>query len=148
MPHLGDSFACEGTAVQRLDCPADGSKVGRFQNLCNPHESAASTHGRHPAVHRAAELLKNLGTRDLMSGDPFNGMAVIEAKVLRILHNYAFYEDPSRLIRATRLAARFHWTLEERTQARYNAAKENNYIENISDRAVGHRDSSPGASRK
>jgi len=33
---------------------------------------------------------------------------------------------------------RFHWTLEERTQARYDAAKENNYIENISDRAVGH----------
>jgi tRNA nucleotidyltransferase (CCA-adding enzyme) len=58
--------------------------------------------------------------------------------VLRVLHNYAFYEEPSRLIRATRLMTRFHWTLEERTQARYDAAKENNYIENISDRAVGH----------
>jgi hypothetical protein len=58
--------------------------------------------------------------------------------VLRVLHNYAFYEEPSRLIRATRLITRFHWTLEERTQARYDAAKENNYIENISDRAVGH----------
>src|SRR5262249_47440486 len=48
------------------------------------------------------------------------------------------YEEPSRLIRATRLITRFHWTLEERTQARYDAAKENNYIENVSDRAVGH----------
>jgi tRNA nucleotidyltransferase (CCA-adding enzyme) len=85
----------------------------------------------------AMALSLNPGSRGLLT-DPFNGMADIEAKVLRILHNYAFYEDPSRLIRATRLIARFHWTLEERTQARYQAAKENNYIENIADRALGH----------
>jgi tRNA nucleotidyltransferase/poly(A) polymerase len=85
----------------------------------------------------AMALSLNPGSRGLLT-DPFNGVADIEGKLLRILHNYAFYEDPSRLIRATRLATRFHWTLEERTQARYNAAKESNYIENISDRAVGH----------
>src|SRR5579864_4526466 len=85
----------------------------------------------------AMALSLNPGSRGLLT-DPFNGVADIEAKVLRVLHNYAFYEEPSRLIRATRLLTRFHWTLEERTQARYDAAKENNYIENISDRAVGH----------
>jgi len=47
-------------------------------------------------------------------------------------------EDPSRLIRASRFAARFHWPLEERTQARYDSAKENNYIEYITDRAIGY----------
>jgi len=85
----------------------------------------------------AMALSLNPGSRGLLT-DPYNGVADIEAKLLRVLHNYAFYEDPSRLIRVIRLATRFHWSLEERTQARYAAAKENNYIENISDRAMGH----------
>lgn len=85
----------------------------------------------------AMALSLNPGSRGLLL-DPFNGMADIEAKVIRILHNYAFLEDPSRLIRAARFSARFHWPLEERTQARYEAAKENNYIEYISNKAVGY----------
>ncbi len=85
----------------------------------------------------AMALSLNEGSRGLLL-DPFNGVADIEAKVLRVLHNYAFIEEPSRLIRATRFSARFHWPLEERTQQRYNAAKENNYIEYVSRSAVGH----------
>jgi len=46
-------------------------------------------------------------------------------------------EDPSRLIRAARFAARFHWPIEERTLARIQSARENNYIEYITDRAIG-----------
>ena len=85
----------------------------------------------------AMALSLNPGSRGLLM-DPFNGAADIEAKLLRILHNYAFVEDPSRLIRASRFSARFHWPLEERTQARYDSAKENNYIEYISNRAIGY----------
>src|SRR6267378_2671791 len=84
----------------------------------------------------AMALSLNPGSRGLLM-DPFNGAADIEAKLIRILQNYAFVEDPSRLIRASRFAARFHWPLEERTQARYDSAKENNYIEHVSDKAIG-----------
>jgi tRNA nucleotidyltransferase (CCA-adding enzyme) len=84
----------------------------------------------------AMALSLNPGSRGLLM-DPFNGAADIEAKLIRILHNYSFVEDPSRLIRAARFAARFHWPLEERTQARVQSAKENNYIEYITDRAIG-----------
>ncbi|MFB3815726.1 MAG: CCA tRNA nucleotidyltransferase [Terriglobales bacterium] len=85
----------------------------------------------------AMALSLNPGSRGLLL-DPSNGVADCEAKLIRILHNYAFYEEPSRLIRATRYCSRFHWPLDERTQARYDAAKENNYIEYISNRAIGY----------
>jgi tRNA nucleotidyltransferase (CCA-adding enzyme) len=85
----------------------------------------------------AMALSLNPGSRGLLL-DPFNGAADIEAKLVRVLHNYAFVEDPSRLIRASRFSARFHWPLEERTQARYDSAKENNYIEYITNRAIGY----------
>src|SRR5215472_10890034 len=85
----------------------------------------------------AMALSLNPGSRGLLM-DPFNGAADIEAKLIRILHNYSFMEDPSRLIRAARFAARFHWPIEERTQARIQSAKENNYIEYITGRAIGH----------
>jgi tRNA nucleotidyltransferase/poly(A) polymerase len=85
----------------------------------------------------AMALSLNPGSRGLLM-DPFNGAADIEAKLLRVLHNYAFVEDPSRLIRASRFAARFHWPLEERTQARFESAKENSYIEYITDKAIGY----------
>ena len=85
----------------------------------------------------AMALSLNPGSRGLLM-DPFNGAADIEAKLIRILHNYAFVEDPSRLIRASRFSARFRWPMEERTQARYDSAKENNYIEYISNRATGY----------
>src|ERR1700751_1672844 len=84
----------------------------------------------------AMALSLNEGSRGLLM-DPFNGVADIEAKLIRVLHSYAFVEDPSRLGRATRFAARCPWPLEERTQVRYESAKENNYIEHITDKTSG-----------
>jgi tRNA nucleotidyltransferase/poly(A) polymerase len=110
-------------------------KVGR-----PPTISAASIQDdlrRRDFTVNSMALSLNEGSRGLLL-DPFNGVADIEAKLLRVLHNYSFVEDPSRLIRATRFAARFGWPLEERTQQRYNSAKENNYIDHISRGPIGH----------
>ena len=85
----------------------------------------------------AMALSLNEGSRGLLM-DPFNGAADIEAKLIRVLHNYAFLEDPSRMIRAARFATRFHWPMEERTQARYEAGKENRYIEYIRNASIGY----------
>ena len=85
----------------------------------------------------AMALSLNEGSRGLLM-DPFNGVADIEAKVIRVLHNYAFLEEPSRMIRATRFTTRFHWPLEERTQARYASGKENGYIEYIRSSTIGY----------
>ena len=85
----------------------------------------------------AMALSLNEGSRGLLL-DPLNGAADIEARLLRILHSYAFLEDPSRLIRATRFATRFGWELEERTRAKYESAREGEYIQYISPRAIGY----------
>jgi tRNA nucleotidyltransferase/poly(A) polymerase len=85
----------------------------------------------------AMALSLNPGSRGLLL-DPFNGVADIEGKHVRILHNYSFLEEPSRLIRACRFVARYEWTLEERTQARFDTAKENNYISHINRKLIGH----------
>lgn len=113
----------------------------RFPKPGRPPEISSATIiedlRRRDFTFNAIALSLNPGSRGLLL-DPTNGLADIEAKILRILHNYSFLEDPSRLIRATRFMARFHWTMEERTQGRYDAAKENGYIEHISDRARGY----------
>jgi tRNA nucleotidyltransferase (CCA-adding enzyme) len=116
------------------------ARLERYDKPGRPPEIAAGTIiedlRRRDFTINAMALSLNPGSRGLLL-DPFNGAADIESKLLRVLHNYAFVEDPSRLIRATRFAARFHWPLEERTQSRYESAKENNYIEYISTRAIG-----------
>jgi len=85
----------------------------------------------------AMALSLNEGSRGLLL-DPFNGAADIEAKLIRILHSYAFLEEPSRLIRASRFATRFGWEMEERTRARYNSAVEGEYIQFLGHRAIGY----------
>jgi tRNA nucleotidyltransferase/poly(A) polymerase len=85
----------------------------------------------------AMALSLNEGSRGLLL-DPFNGAADIEARLLRVLHTYAFLEDPGRLIRAIRFSTRFGWELEDRTRARYDNAIEGEYIQYLSPRAIGY----------
>jgi len=50
--------------------------------------------------------------------DPTNGLADLEARLIRILHAHSFQDDPTRIIRAARYAARLGFRIERRTLTR------------------------------
>jgi tRNA nucleotidyltransferase (CCA-adding enzyme) len=56
---------------------------------------------------------------DLLNGavhDPADGEKDIAQRVVRVLHEKSFIDDPTRIFRAVRLATRLGFTIEERTQ--------------------------------
>ena len=80
----------------------------------------------------AMAISLNEGSYGLLM-DPANGVADIEARLLRLVSNYGFLENPALLIRATRLKARLGFELEERTQTRFENAKNEEIMEHLSD---------------
>lgn len=104
-------------------------------------------------VYHWAPILEDLRRRDFTANamaislnegswglllDPLNGYADIESRHLRLASNYGFIEDPARLVRAVRLAARTGWEMEERTKVRYQNAKDEGLIEQISPYSRGY----------
>jgi tRNA nucleotidyltransferase (CCA-adding enzyme) len=98
-------------------------------------------------VYHWAPILEDLRRRDFTANamaislnegswglllDPLNGFADIEARHLRLASNYGFIEDPARMLRAVRFTARTGWEMDERTKARYENAKAEGLMEQIS----------------
>jgi len=94
-------------------------------------------------VYKPATILEDLRRRDFTANamaislndgsygllmDPLNGVADIENRELRLVSNYGFIEEPVRMIRAVRLAARLGWHMDEKTQERYETGKKEGYI--------------------
>lgn len=75
----------------------------------------------------AMALSLNEGSYGLLM-DPLNGVADMENRQLRLVSNYGFIESPVLLLRAARFMGRLGWTLEEKTQSRYETSKEEDYI--------------------
>ncbi|MGA7521024.1 MAG: CCA tRNA nucleotidyltransferase [Acidobacteriaceae bacterium] len=104
-------------------------------------------------VYHWAPILEDLRRRDFTANamaislnegswglllDPLNGFADIDLRHLRLASNYGFIEDPIRMVRAIRLAARTGWEMDERTKARYENAKGEGLIEQASAFARGY----------
>lgn len=66
--------------------------------------------------------------------DLSNGRQDLESKLIRIHHENSFRDDPIRLVRALRFAARFNFTLEPWTQACFETAQRENYLSLVSPR--------------
>jgi tRNA nucleotidyltransferase (CCA-adding enzyme) len=56
--------------------------------------------------------------------DPANGLGDLARRELRAIHNYALYDDPSRMLRMIRLRTRFGFTIDERTMLQYQNVRE------------------------
>ncbi|HEY2845354.1 MAG TPA: hypothetical protein VGJ09_16945 [Bryobacteraceae bacterium] len=69
--------------------------------------------------------------------DPTNGVGDIERKELRAVHNYSFYDDPSRMLRLIRFKVRLGYTIDERTRLQYENAREADMLTRISPEALG-----------
>ena len=64
--------------------------------------------------------------------DPTNGVGDIERKELRAVHNYSFYDDPSRMLRLIRFKVRLGYAIDERTRLQYENAREAEMLTRIS----------------
>src|SRR5579862_1467327 len=69
--------------------------------------------------------------------DPTNGVGDIERKELRAIHNYSFYDDPSRMIRLIRFKVRLGYAIDERTRMQYDNAVEAEMLTRITPEALG-----------
>lgn len=66
--------------------------------------------------------------------DPFGGSSDLQNKILRLVFEKAFEEDPLRLLRAVQFAARFEMAIEEKTWALMK--KEAEKIKTVSDERI------------
>jgi len=68
--------------------------------------------------------------------DPANGLGDLSRKELRAIDNYAFYDDPSRILRMIRFRARLGFAIDERTQSQYENVREAKLESKISGEAL------------
>jgi tRNA nucleotidyltransferase (CCA-adding enzyme) len=64
--------------------------------------------------------------------DPFDGVADIAARRLRVLHEKSFHDDPTRALRAGRLGPRLGFTLTPRTRTALRSALRDGCFGNVS----------------
>lgn len=104
-----------------------------------PHVHPATIHedlrGRDFTINAIA-LSLNRASRGLLL-DPNNGLADLEHKELRSVHNYVLYDDPVRILRLIRFRVRLGFAIEERTKLQYENARLAEMEQKISGEELG-----------
>ncbi|HMF75545.1 MAG TPA: hypothetical protein VK604_07770 [Bryobacteraceae bacterium] len=70
--------------------------------------------------------------------DPANGLGDLVRKELRTVSNYAFYDDPSRILRMVRFRTRLGFAIDERTMTQYQNVREAKLETKIGAAALEH----------
>lgn len=68
--------------------------------------------------------------------DPANGVADIDSRLVRVLHDRSFIDDPTRIFRAVRLAVRLDFSIEPQTAELMRAAIDGDAIATVSKERV------------
>jgi poly(A) polymerase len=123
-----------GTVELELMLP-QGPECSWLLDVATARRETYAEPGRNPTV-VAGSLLDDLARRDfsvnaialdLLSGqllDPHGGQRDLEQRQLRLLHERSLSDDPTRLLRAARYAARLRFSLAPETQAQVQAVLE------------------------
>jgi tRNA nucleotidyltransferase (CCA-adding enzyme) len=135
---IGGSIHGENEASQSLYVKFPG---GVRMEVVSAHTVEFPKPGK--AIYHPSTILEDLNQRDFTANamalslnegsfgllmDPLNGISDVETRTLRLISNYGFIEDPSRLIRVARQIARLGWDMDEKTRLRYQTAKDEDYI--------------------
>lgn len=70
--------------------------------------------------------------------DPFDGVSDIDARAIRVLHDASFLDDPTRILRAARFAARLQFAVEPHTLELIAAALAEQMIQRTSAQRILH----------
>ncbi len=70
--------------------------------------------------------------------DPFSGIDDLKNRIIRILHERSFIDDPTRIFRAIRFAKRFNFKIERKTLILLKRAIKESYLTTISYQRIFH----------
>jgi len=132
-----------GTATVRVSDGADNASVdfatartetypqpGALPVVAFPARIAEDLHRRDVTINAMALPITPHGFGRLL--DPTGGLADLRAGMIRVLHDASFRDDPTRLYRAARYAARFGFTIEPHTASLLHAAVADGALTTIS----------------
>lgn len=121
--------------VTASDFPEIDLTTARKERYRKPGALPAVTAGRLKDDLMRRDFSINAVALDLLDGkmhDPTNGVQDIEARLVRVLHDRSFIDDPTRIFRAVRLAIRLGFTLEPKTADLLREAIESDALSTVS----------------
>ncbi|MDQ2787088.1 MAG: hypothetical protein M3Y58_19025 [Chloroflexota bacterium] len=123
----GDSDASVDFATARTETYP---QPGALPVVAFPAQIGEDLHRRDVSINAMALPITPHGFGRLL--DPTGGLADLRAGVIRVLHDGSFRDDPTRLYRAARYAARFGFTIEPHTASLLHAAVADGALTTIS----------------